>query len=86
MAPECLQEAQTLGLEADKWGFGATTWEVFSGGPAHITSLEPAKVRAGGLGLEGRVWGGGCRDRRVKPRDGHLNTELNPRPSEAEVL
>lgn len=49
VAPECLQEAQTLGLEADKWGFGATTWEVFSGGPAHITSLEPAKVRAGGL-------------------------------------
>ncbi|XP_031196118.1 tyrosine-protein kinase JAK3 [Mastomys coucha] len=43
VAPECLQEAQTLGLEADKWGFGATTWEVFSGGPAHITSLEPAK-------------------------------------------
>nr|AAI31647.1 Janus kinase 3 [Mus musculus] len=43
VAPECLQEAQTLCLEADKWGFGATTWEVFSGGPAHITSLEPAK-------------------------------------------
>lgn len=44
MAPECLQEARTLGLEADKWGFGATVWEVFSGGPLHITSLEPAKV------------------------------------------
>nr|XP_034376098.1 tyrosine-protein kinase JAK3 isoform X2 [Arvicanthis niloticus] len=43
VAPECLQEAQTLSLEADKWGFGATTWEVFSGGPVHITSLEPAK-------------------------------------------
>ncbi|ERE89023.1 tyrosine-protein kinase JAK2-like protein [Cricetulus griseus] len=44
VAPECLQEARTLGLEADKWGFGATVWEVFSGGPRHITSLEPAKV------------------------------------------
>lgn len=43
VAPECLQEAGTLNLEADKWGFGATTWEVFSGAPMHITSLEPAK-------------------------------------------
>ncbi|XP_049983682.1 tyrosine-protein kinase JAK3 isoform X1 [Alexandromys fortis] len=43
VAPECLQEARALGLEADKWGFGATAWEVFSGGPVHITSLEPAK-------------------------------------------
>lgn len=59
VAPECLQEAQTLGLEADKWGFGATTWEVFSGGPAHITSLEPAKVRTGGVGLRSPVWEGG---------------------------
>lgn len=59
VAPECLQEAQTLGVEADKWGFGATTWEVFSGGPAHITSLEPAKVRTGGVSLLGPVWGGG---------------------------
>lgn len=64
--PECLQEAQTLCLEADKWGFGATTWEVFSGGPAHITSLEPAKVRTGGLGLLGPVRGGGYREGRVK--------------------
>lgn len=66
VAPECLQEAQTLCLEADKWGFGATTWEVFSGGPAHITSLEPAKVRTGGLGLLGPVRGGGYREGRVK--------------------
>ncbi|XP_021493818.1 tyrosine-protein kinase JAK3 [Meriones unguiculatus] len=43
VAPECLQEAQALGLEADKWGFGATAWEVFSGAPVHITALEPAK-------------------------------------------
>lgn len=56
MAPECLQEAGTLNLEADKWGFGATTWEVFSGAPMHITSLEPAKVRAGGLSLMDLVW------------------------------
>lgn len=55
VAPECLQEAGTLNLEADKWGFGATTWEVFSGAPMHITSLEPAKVRAG-LSLMDLVW------------------------------
>ncbi|XP_004698194.1 tyrosine-protein kinase JAK3 [Echinops telfairi] len=43
VAPECLQEAWTLGLEADKWGFGATVWEVFSGVPVPISTLEPAK-------------------------------------------
>ncbi|XP_075404997.1 tyrosine-protein kinase JAK3 [Tenrec ecaudatus] len=43
VAPECLQEAWTLGLEADKWGFGATVWEVFSGVPMPISTLEPAK-------------------------------------------
>lgn len=44
VAPECLQEARTLSLEADKWGFGATVWEVFSGVPMPISTLEPAKV------------------------------------------
>ncbi|KAF3829278.1 hypothetical protein GH733_003542, partial [Mirounga leonina] len=43
VAPECLQEARTLGLEADKWGFGATAWEVFSGIPMPISTLDPAK-------------------------------------------
>ncbi|OWK12303.1 hypothetical protein Celaphus_00002981, partial [Cervus elaphus hippelaphus] len=43
VAPECLQEARTLGLEADKWGFGATVWEVFSGVTVPISALEPAK-------------------------------------------
>lgn len=71
MAPECLQEARALGLEADKWGFGATAWEVFSGGPVHITSLEPAKVgaatelgsgvRGGGGKRGGRGWVGRAR-------------------------
>nr|XP_003413071.1 LOW QUALITY PROTEIN: tyrosine-protein kinase JAK3 [Loxodonta africana] len=43
VAPECLQEARMLGLEADKWGFGATVWEVFSGVPMPISALDPAK-------------------------------------------
>lgn len=68
VAPECLQEARTLGLEADKWGFGATVWEVFSGVTMPISTLDPAKVRVPPLTegwnkvqLEegGQVWGGG---------------------------
>ncbi|XP_012883788.1 PREDICTED: tyrosine-protein kinase JAK3 [Dipodomys ordii] len=46
VAPECLQcprEPQALGLEADKWGFGATAWEVFSGAPMPVSALEPAE-------------------------------------------
>nr|XP_027787845.1 tyrosine-protein kinase JAK3 [Marmota flaviventris] len=43
VAPECLQETQTLGLEADKWGFGATVWEVFSGIPMPLNHLDPPK-------------------------------------------
>ncbi|XP_058513711.1 tyrosine-protein kinase JAK3 [Ochotona princeps] len=43
VAPECLQDTQSLGLEADKWGFGATVWEVFSGAPMPISALEPAQ-------------------------------------------
>ncbi|XP_004873384.1 tyrosine-protein kinase JAK3 isoform X2 [Heterocephalus glaber] len=43
VAPECLDEARMLGLEADKWGFGATVWEVFSGAPMPTRALEPAE-------------------------------------------
>uniref|UniRef100_A0A2K5L3K1 Tyrosine-protein kinase n=1 Tax=Cercocebus atys TaxID=9531 RepID=A0A2K5L3K1_CERAT len=43
VAPECLRKAQTLSLEADKWGFGATVWEVFSGVTMPISALDPAK-------------------------------------------
>ncbi|XP_011846595.1 PREDICTED: tyrosine-protein kinase JAK3 [Mandrillus leucophaeus] len=43
VAPECLWKAQTLSLEADKWGFGATVWEVFSGVTMPISALDPAK-------------------------------------------
>ncbi|XP_075857638.1 tyrosine-protein kinase JAK3 [Microcebus murinus] len=43
VAPECLQGAQTLGLEADKWGFGATAWEVFSAAPVPVCALDPAQ-------------------------------------------
>ncbi|XP_045847901.1 tyrosine-protein kinase JAK3 isoform X4 [Meles meles] len=43
VAPECLLKPWTPSLEADKWGFGATVWEVFSGIPIPISTLEPAK-------------------------------------------
>lgn len=60
VAPECLQclgDIQTLGLEADKWGFGATAWEVFSGAPMPVSSLDPAQVRHWGEWTTGR-WPG----------------------------
>ncbi|KAM5237984.1 tyrosine-protein kinase JAK3 [Ctenodactylus gundi] len=43
VAPECLQEPHVLGLEADKWGFGATVWEVFSGLPMPTHALDPTE-------------------------------------------
>jgi hypothetical protein len=53
VAPECLQclgDIQTLGLEADKWGFGATAWEVFSGAPMPVSrsDIGGSGPRAGG--------------------------------------
>ncbi|NXJ14337.1 JAK3 kinase, partial [Odontophorus gujanensis] len=43
VAPECLSDPQSLALPADKWGFGATLWEIFSGGNMPISLLEPQK-------------------------------------------
>ncbi|XP_021234698.1 tyrosine-protein kinase JAK3 [Numida meleagris] len=43
VAPECLSDPQSLALPADKWGFGATTWEIFSGGNMPVSLLEPQK-------------------------------------------
>lgn len=44
VAPECLSDPQSLALPADKWGFGATLWEIFSGGNMPVSLLEPQKV------------------------------------------
>lgn len=43
VAPECLSDPQSLALPADKWGFGATLWEIFSGGNMPVSLLEPQK-------------------------------------------
>ncbi|XP_074158362.1 tyrosine-protein kinase JAK3 isoform X3 [Sminthopsis crassicaudata] len=43
VAPECLWDAKLLSLESDKWSFGATLWEIFSGGTMPLSTLEPAK-------------------------------------------
>ncbi|OXB54699.1 hypothetical protein ASZ78_006738 [Callipepla squamata] len=43
VAPECLSDPKSLALPADKWGFGATLWEIFSGGNMPISLLEPQK-------------------------------------------
>lgn len=45
VAPECLSDPKGLALPADKWGFGATLWEIFSGGNMPVSLLEPQKVR-----------------------------------------
>lgn len=43
VAPECLSDPKGLALPADKWGFGATLWEIFSGGNMPVSLLEPQK-------------------------------------------
>ncbi|XP_025897240.1 tyrosine-protein kinase JAK3 [Nothoprocta perdicaria] len=41
VAPECVSDPQSLALPADKWSFGATLWEIFSGGNMPVSLLEP---------------------------------------------
>ncbi|PKK17884.1 hypothetical protein A306_00000141 [Columba livia] len=43
VAPECLSDSKSLALPADKWSFGATLWEIFSGGNMPVSLLEPQK-------------------------------------------
>ncbi|XP_038019395.1 LOW QUALITY PROTEIN: tyrosine-protein kinase JAK3-like, partial [Motacilla alba alba] len=43
VAPECVSNPGSLALPADKWGFGATLWEIFSGGNMPLSLLEPQK-------------------------------------------
>ncbi|KAM9265266.1 tyrosine-protein kinase JAK3 [Morus bassanus] len=43
VAPECLSNPRSLALPADKWSFGATLWEIFSGGNMPVSLLEPQK-------------------------------------------
>ncbi|NXF13716.1 JAK3 kinase, partial [Smithornis capensis] len=43
VAPECVSDPKSLALPADKWGFGATLWEIFSGGTMPLSLLEPHK-------------------------------------------
>lgn len=41
VAPECISDPKTLALQADKWSFGATLWEIFSGGTMPTSNLQP---------------------------------------------
>ncbi|XP_067416093.1 tyrosine-protein kinase JAK3 [Emydura macquarii macquarii] len=41
VAPECIIDPKNLALESDKWSFGATLWEIFSGSSVPMNALEP---------------------------------------------
>ncbi|NWW41491.1 JAK3 kinase, partial [Panurus biarmicus] len=43
VAPECVSDPGSLALPADKWGFGATLWEIFSGGNMPLSLQEPQR-------------------------------------------
>ncbi|GCB63523.1 hypothetical protein scyTo_0011633 [Scyliorhinus torazame] len=42
-APECIDEPNHLAVESDKWSFGTTLWEIFSGGDLPLYSMEPTR-------------------------------------------
>uniref|UniRef100_A0A670KEH3 non-specific protein-tyrosine kinase n=1 Tax=Podarcis muralis TaxID=64176 RepID=A0A670KEH3_PODMU len=43
VAPECLEDPKNLAPESDKWGFGATLWEIFNGGIMPLRLMEPER-------------------------------------------
>lgn len=45
MSPECIGDPANLSLAADKWSFGATLWEICSGGEKPLATLDSSKVQ-----------------------------------------
>ncbi|XP_025027948.1 tyrosine-protein kinase JAK3 [Python bivittatus] len=46
VAPECVEDPKKLAVESDRWGFGATLWEIFNGGHMPVWGMGPqAKLR-----------------------------------------
>uniref|UniRef100_H3B0L6 Tyrosine-protein kinase n=2 Tax=Latimeria chalumnae TaxID=7897 RepID=H3B0L6_LATCH len=43
VAPECINDSNNLSLESDKWSYGTTLWEIFSGGVLPLSALEPSR-------------------------------------------
>ncbi|CAJ1070903.1 tyrosine-protein kinase JAK2-like [Xyrichtys novacula] len=41
--PECIENAPSLSLATDKWGFGTTLWEICSGGDKPLSTLDCSK-------------------------------------------
>ncbi|XP_033828160.1 tyrosine-protein kinase JAK2 [Periophthalmus magnuspinnatus] len=43
--PECIKDPANLSLAADKWGFGATLWEICCNGDKPLATLDHTKKR-----------------------------------------
>ncbi|XP_063311167.1 tyrosine-protein kinase JAK2 [Pelobates fuscus] len=40
IAPECIENSKNLNIASDKWSFGATLWEICSGGDKPLNALD----------------------------------------------
>uniref|UniRef100_A0A8B9KYB7 Tyrosine-protein kinase n=1 Tax=Astyanax mexicanus TaxID=7994 RepID=A0A8B9KYB7_ASTMX len=41
--PECVEDCRNLSLDTDKWGFGTTLWEIYTGGEKPLSSYDSSK-------------------------------------------
>ncbi|XP_066501247.1 tyrosine-protein kinase JAK2a [Hoplias malabaricus] len=41
--PECVEDSRNLSLDTDKWGFGTTLWEIYTGGEKPLSSYDSSK-------------------------------------------
>lgn len=70
VAPECVRDPKALALEADRWSFGATLWEIFSSGAVPLSALEPSKVSRARWGAPLSAWEQGGRGPRWRREAG----------------
>lgn len=46
IAPECVRNASSLGVAADKWGFGTTLWEICYDGEVPLKDKKLTEVKS----------------------------------------